>query len=49
LSRATEGPLSDEEITMTETLTDGFDALRADMAGPIVTPDDPGYEQARKV
>src|SRR4051812_2655909 len=26
-----------------------IDALRATMSGPVITPDDPGYDDARKV
>jgi FAD/FMN-containing dehydrogenase len=34
---------------MTETSTKGLEALRATMGGSVVTADDPGYDQARKV
>jgi FAD/FMN-containing dehydrogenase len=30
-------------------VVDRFEQLRAAMTGPVVTPDDPGYEQARRV
>ena len=34
---------------MTQTSTKGLEALRATMGGSVVTADDPGYDQARKV
>jgi FAD/FMN-containing dehydrogenase len=32
---------------MTRTVSGGFEALRAAMAGRVITPDDPDYDQAR--
>jgi FAD/FMN-containing dehydrogenase len=34
---------------MTHTLSSGVEALRAAMDGPVITPEDPGYDEARKV
>ena len=34
---------------MTQTSTEGIEALRAAMGGSVITADDPGYEQARTV
>ncbi|HEY4603595.1 MAG TPA: FAD-binding oxidoreductase [Blastococcus sp.] len=34
---------------MTQTISGGIDDLRAAMAGPVVSPDDDGYEEARTV
>ena len=34
---------------MTQTIGGGVEALRASMAGAVVTPDDVEFEQARKV
>jgi FAD binding domain/Berberine and berberine like len=34
---------------MTQTLSGGIEALRAAMNGPVITPGDPGYDEARKV
>ncbi len=34
---------------MTQTLSGGIDALRAEMNGPVIAPGDPGYDEVRRV